>query len=234
MIRGIFQLDKTIAREIMTPRVDMTTAELSTSIEDVARVMLTHGHSKIPVYKTNIDKIEGIAYSMDILRIMSNFDNSRIELANFLRPVLFIPESKTLEDLLTDFQEKHLQMAIVVDEYGGVSGLVTVEDIVEEIVGEIHDEFDRGVPRIKSIGKNQFHVDAGISIDDLKDQIGAPFEGEGFDTLGGFVLHQLGKIPNAGDSLHYNGIHIHITSTSGRRLRSLRLTVPQNQLGEYN
>ena len=234
MIRGVFQLDKTIAREIMTPRVDMTTAELSTPIEDVARVMLTHGHSKIPVYKTNMDKIEGIAYSMDMLRIMSNFDNSQIELANLLRPVLFIPESKTLEDLLTDFQEKHLQMAIVVDEYGGVSGLVTVEDIVEEIVGEIHDEFDRGAPRIKSIGKNQFHVDAGISIDDLKDQIGAPFEGEGFDTLGGFVLHQLGKIPNAGDSLNYNGIHIHITSTSGRRLRSLRLTVPQNQLEEEN
>ena len=115
---------------------------------------------------------DGIAYSMDMLRVMSNFDNSQIELANLLRPVLFIPESKTLEDLLTDFQEKHLQMAIVVDEYGGVSGLVTVEDIVEEIVGEIHDEFDRGAPRIKSIGKNQFHVDAGISIDDLKDQIG--------------------------------------------------------------
>jgi len=118
MIRGVFQLDKTIAREIMTPRVDMTTAELSTPIEDVARVMLTHGHSKIPVYKTNMDKIEGIAYSMDMLRVMSNFDNSQIELANLLRPVLFIPESKTLEDLLTDFQEKHLQMAIVVDEYG--------------------------------------------------------------------------------------------------------------------
>ena len=147
MIRGVFQLDKTVAREIMIPRVDMTCAEVSTSLDQVANIMLSSGHSKIPVYRDELDQIEGIAHSLDILRYMSDPSNlGPSNLTRFLRPVLYVPESKTLEDLLTEFQEKRMQMAIVVDEYGGVSGLATVEDLVDEIVCELHDEFDRGGP----------------------------------------------------------------------------------------
>ena len=140
-----------------------------------------------------------------------------------LRPVFFVPESKTLEDLLTDFQDKRIQMAIVIDEYGGVSGLVTVEDLVEEIVGELHDEFDRRESVIRQIEKNEFYMDAGIDIDDLALTIGTSFAGNGFDTIGGFVLHELGKIPSPGDKFSYNNLSIEVISTVGRRLREIKI-----------
>ena len=224
MIRGVFQLDKTVAREIMIPRVDMNCAEVSTSLDQVANIMLSSGHSKIPVYKDELDRIEGIAHSMDILRFMSDPSNlGESNLTRFLRPVLYVPESKTLEDLLTEFQEKRMQMAIVVDEYGGVSGLATVEDLVEEIVGELHDEFDRSGPKIRKISETEYFMDAGTDIDDVSQIVNVSFEGDGFDTIGGFVLHQLGKIPSAGDKLEYQDIDIEILSTTGRRVRSLRI-----------
>ena len=224
MIRGVFQLDKTIVREIMVPRVDMITADISTPINDVVDIMIREGHSKIPIYKNETDQIEGIAHSMDILgQIRSAESNNGSELKEFLRPVLFIPESKTLEFLLTDFQGKRMQMAIVIDEYGGVSGLVTVEDLVEEIVGELHDEFDQRELGIREVGANEFYMDASIAIDDIALSIGVSFEGEGFDTIGGFVLHELGKIPSPGDNFSYNNLSIEVISTVGRRLREIKI-----------
>ena len=224
MIRGVFQLDKTVVREIMIPRVDMITADISTPINDVVDIMIREGHSKIPIYRNETDQIEGIAHSMDILgQIRSAESNNNSELKEFLRPVLFIPESKTLEFLLTDFQDKRMQMAIVIDEYGGVSGLVTVEDLVEEIVGELHDEFDTRDPGVREVAKNEFYMDASIAIDDIALSIGVSFEGEGFDTIGGFVLHELGKIPSPGDSFSYNNLSIEVISTVGRRLREIKI-----------
>ena len=225
MIRGVFKLDKTVAREIMVPRVDVTAMEILTSLDSLVDTMLSSGHSKIPIYREDLDRIEGIAHSMDILRFLSDANGTRsINLEQYLRPVIFIPESKTLEDLLTEFQEKRMQMAVVIDEYGGVSGLVTVEDLVEEIVGELHDEFDRGESEIRKISDTEYYMDAGIDIDEITQTIGVPFEGEGFDTIGGFVLHQLGKIPSPGDEFSYNGLNIQVISTLGRRLKSLKIT----------
>ncbi len=224
MIRGVFQLDKTVVREIMIPRVDMITADISTSLNDVVDIMIREGHSKIPIYKNETDQIEGIAHSMDILgQIRSAESNDNGELEKFLRPVLFIPESKTLEFLLTDFQDKRMQMAIVIDEYGGVSGLATVEDLVEEIVGELHDEFDTRDLGIREVEKNEFYMDASLAIDDIALSIGVSFEGEGFDTIGGFVLHELGKIPSPGDKFFYNNLSIEVISTVGRRLREIKI-----------
>ena len=224
MIRGVFQLDRTTVREIMTPRVDMINAEITSTIEEISAIMLDTGHSKIPVYKDEVDHIEGIAHSMDVLRFISDSNNVRsIDIEDFLRTVLYVPESKTLEDLLTEFQEKRMQMAIVIDEYGGVSGLVTVEDLLEEIVGEIHDEFDTGEPQIRKIKDGEYYIDARIDIDDLSDTLGISFEGEGFDTIGGFVLHQLGKIPSPTDNLEYNGFNIEVLTTVGRRIKTLRI-----------
>ena len=225
MIRGVFQLDKTTVREIMVPRVDMISAEITSSIEEISAIMLNTGHSKIPIYREDIDHIEGIAHSMDILRFASDANNAMaIDIGTVLRTVLYVPESKTLEDLLTEFQEKRLQMAIVIDEYGGVSGLVTVEDLLEEIVGEIHDEFDSGEPQIKKIKEGEFYIDARIDIDDLSVTLGIEFEGEGFDTIGPFVLHQLGKIPSPSDNLQYNGFNIEVLTTVGRRIKTLKIT----------
>ena len=224
MIRGVFQLDRTTVREIMVPRVDMISTEIGSTIEEISAIMLATGHTKIPVYENEIDRIKGIAHSLDVIRFISDDNNARaISIGQFLRTVLYVPESKTLEDLLTEFQEKRMQMAIVIDEYGGVSGLVTVEDLIEEIVGEIHDEFDTGEPQLKKISATEFQVDAKIDIDDLSDTLGISFEGYGFDTIGGFVLHQLGKIPSPTDNLQYNGFNIEVLTTVGRRIKTLRI-----------
>lgn len=224
MIKGVFELDKKVVREIMIPRVDMTSAEINTPISEIADNMLTTGHSKIPVYSEELDKIKGIIHSMDILQSISDMQNLNSEiLKNKIRPVIFVPESKTLEDLLTEFQEKRMQMAIVVDEYGGVSGLVTVEDVVEEIVGELHDEFDTGDAEVTQITTNEFRVDARIPTDELSEQLGIDFTGIGYDTIGGFVLNELGKIPSPGDSFTYNETKIEVLSTIGRRLKHIKV-----------
>ncbi len=224
MIKGVFELDKKVVREIMIPRVDMTSAEINTPISEIADNMLNTGHSKIPVYSDELDKIKGIIHSMDILQSISDMQNLNSEiLKNKIRPVIFVPESKTLEDLLTEFQEKRMQMAIVVDEYGGVSGLVTVEDVVEEIVGELHDEFDTGDAEVTQITTNEFRVDARIPTDELSEQLGIDFTGIGYDTIGGFVLNELGKIPSPGDSFTYNETRIEVLSTIGRRLKHIKV-----------
>ena len=226
MIKGVFDLDKKVVREIMIPRVDMTTAEINTPIPEIADNMLNSGHSKIPVYLEELDQIKGIVHSMDILKSISDDKNLNGEiLKNKIRPVIFVPESKTLEDLLTEFQDKRMQMAIVVDEYGGVSGLVTVEDVVEEIVGELHDEFDIGEAEVRQITTNEFRVDSRISTDELSNQLGVDFTGIGYDTIGGFVLNQLGKIPSTGDSFTYNDTKIEVLSTIGRRLKHIKVHI---------
>ena len=225
MIRGVVQLDKTTAREIMVPRVDMVAAEMGSTIADLAEQMMKGGHSRIPVYLEDLDQIEGIAYARDVLsQLADNPDASRIAVEKVVRPALFIPESKTLEELLKELQQRRVHMAIVVDEYGGVSGLVTIEDLLEEIVGEIQDEFDVGDPEVERVGDNQFVMDARVSIDQLQELMSVSVEGNGFDTLGGFVYQRLGKIPSPGDAVEYDGLRIEVISTIGRRLKKLRLT----------
>ena len=225
MIRGVVELDDTIAREIMIPRVDMTVAEIGMPIGEMAEMMVEKGHSRIPVFRERLDRIEGIAYARDILGELATRENApQILVESILRPPLFIPESKSLEDLLSEFQTRRVHMAIVVDEHGGVSGLVTIEDLLEEIVGEILDEFDEGEPEIISLSDTEFMMDARTSIDDLNELLGLVVEGDGFDTLGGFVYQRLGKIPNPGDSMDYDGLRIEVISTTGRRLKRLKVT----------
>ena len=225
MIRGVVRLDKTMAREIMVPRVDVVAAELGTPLDKLVEQMVEHGHSRVPVYEDSLDQIKGIAYSRDILADLSgNHDAPASVTAAAIRPALFIPESKTLEELLAEFQESQVHMAIVVDEYGGVSGLVTIEDLLEEIVGEIKDEFDVEEPEVVSVGKDEYLMDAGVSIDQLYELLSVTVEGDGFDTVGGFVYQRLGKIPSAGDAVEYDGLRIEVVSTAGRRLKRLRVT----------
>ena len=225
MIRGVVSLDDTVAREIMIPRGDMVVAEIGTSISDLAEQMIGNGHSRIPIYRETLDRIEGIAYARDILRQLTReaeLPDKAVE--SMVRQALFIPESKTLEELLAEFQETHVHMAIVVDEYGGVSGLVTIEDLLEEIVGEILDEFDIGDPEVESISEGEFMMDARVSIANINEMLGVSLEGDGFDTIGGFIYHRLGKIPSPGDIVEYDGVKIEVISTIGRRLKRLRVT----------
>lgn len=225
MIRGIVQLDKTVAREIMVPRVDMVAVEIETPISELAEHMIKGGHSRIPIYKEHLDNVEGVAYARDILTyLLRSKESSTLPVQILMRPPLFIPESKTLEDLLKDFQQLRTHMAIVVDEYGGVSGVVTIEDLLEEIVGEIEDEFDVLETSIEHVNENEFIVDARTSMDEINELLNVTVKSDGFDTLGGFVYHQLGKIASFGDNVDYDGLNIKVISTVGRRIKRLRIT----------
>ena len=231
MIRAVVRQDKTVSREIMVPRVDMSAVEISTPISQVAETMIESGHSKLPVYRDSPDDIAGFVYSMDLIRVLATGDREEATLQEILRPPLLIPESKTLEGLLREFQDQRVQMAIVVDEYGGVSGLVTVEDLLEEIVGEIEDEFDIDEPEVVDLSRGgdgdpqiDLLIDARIGVDQVAELTGLEIRGEGFDTLGGFVLDRLGRIPGRGDTVDHDGASIQVVSTSGRRLRRLRVT----------
>ena len=222
MIRGIFRLDHTIARVIMVPRVDVVAAEVGLDLAELANLMVAEGgHSRIPVYEGDLDSIVGIAYARDILRVLGSGESSGAAILDVMRPALFIPESKSLEELLSEFLQERVQMAIVVDEHGGVSGIVTLEDLLEEIVGEIHDEFDVYVPEVEALGDNLYAMNAGVSIERMNQLLDVAVEGEGFDTLGGFVFKQLGKIPSPGDAVEYDGIRIEVSSTVGRRPQRL-------------
>ncbi len=222
MIRGIFRLDQTIARVIMVPRVDVVAAEVGQDLAELTNLMVAEGgHSRIPVYEGDLDSIVGIAYARDILRVLSSRGASGVTILDVMRPALFIPESKLLEELLSEFLQERVQMAIVVDEHGGVSGIVTLEDLLEEIVGEIHDEFDVYVPEVEPLGDNLYAMNAGVSIERMNQLLDVAVEGEGFDTLGGFVFKQLGKIPSPGDAVEYDGIRIEVSSTVGRRPQRL-------------
>lgn len=225
MIRGVARLDKTIAREIMVPSVDIVAAKTTTSIKRLAELMVSSGHSRIPVFEDSLDQIQGIIYARDIVDYLNSEQNpSESVRKTTIRPAKFIPETKTLEELLNQFQGEQVHIAIVIDEYGGVSGLVTIEDLLEEIVGEIEDEFDTGESDIESVGNNGFLIDARVSIDQLRELLEVDIEADGFDTVGGLVYQRLGKIPGSGDSVYYDGVKIEVISTVGRGIKKLRVT----------
>lgn len=235
MIRAVVRQDQTVAREIMVPRVDVSAVEISTPIAEVAERMIESGHSKLPVYRETLDQIAGFVYSMDLIRVVGGGETEVGSLEDLLRHPLFIPESKTLEGLLREFQDQRVQMAVVIDEYGGVSGVVTVEDLLEEIVGEIEDEFDVDEPEIVDLAGGEGNaggpdqaldllIDARIGVDQVTELTGVEVHGDGFDTLGGFVLDRLGRMPSRGDTIDYDGLSIRVVSTAGRRLKRLRIT----------
>ena len=225
MIRGVVELDTTIAREIMVPRVDVQAVEIGTPISDVVDRMIESGHSRLPVYRESLDNIEGLVYARDLLKILNDpSDDSTMLIEEMLREPLFIPETKTLEELLTEFQQTRVHIAIVIDEYGGAEGIVTIEDLLEEIVGEIQDEFDYGEPEIEKIADNEYIMDARTSLDDLHDRLDVVVEAEGFDTVGGLVYQRLGKIPTIGEKVTHDSLTIEVVSTVGRRLKMLKVT----------
>ena len=234
MIKGVVQLDQTVAREIMVPRVDIAAVEADTTLDALAEAMNSAGHSRVPVYGDDLDHIEGVAHAKDVLRrIASGLDPTVVTAKAVARPPLFVPESKTLEELLGEFQEQRVHLAVVVDEYGGVSGIVTIEDLLEEIVGEIQDEFDAEEPVIRSIGKSEFLVDARLPIDELNESLGINIAADGFDTIGGLVFDQLGKVPIQGDRVHHDGLSIVVVDTVGRRPNMLRVHRTESDDTEY-
>ena len=204
MIKSVFDLDETLVREIMVPRIDIIGMEQMTSVRDAIDIIRQNRFSKFPLFEDSIDKIRGILYAKDVLPYINSNDNNGIKLTSLMRKPFFVPETKQIDDLLKDFQERRENIAIVVDEFGGTGGLVTVEDIVEEVVGEIHDEFDEEARLLHSLGNGRWLVDAKTTINDLVDEIPIDFpDDREYDTLGGFMFEQFGDIPNVEDVTEY-------------------------------
>ena len=224
MIKGILKMDVVRTREIMKPRVDLITIPLSSNLKDVAELISTSGYSKIPVVGDSIDEVKGIIYAKDALKIHDS-QASKFAIADMMRPAIFVPESQNLEQLLSEFQKRRTRIAIVMDEHGGVSGLVTVTDLIEEIVGELNDEFDQPYPSIHRINENNLIIDAKVSISDLNKEIGSSIQINGYDTIGGLVYKELGKMPVVGDTVNFNDLEIVIQSTVGRRIGRLRVRI---------
>ena len=224
MLNAIVRLDEATAREVMVPRVDMVTVEKESSLRHVAQQMAQTGHSRLPVYDSMPDHIIGVLHARDVLHILSDATDRRA-VKDIIRPTHFIPESKLLDDLLQEMQEKHIQMAIVVDEYGGTEGLVTVEDLLEEIVGELEDEFSalKQDPQVVRIDEGDLLVDPIVSLDELAELMGMPIEESAYDTIGAYVHGALGKVPEAGDEVLLGGLRVRVVSLLGRRMRKLRV-----------
>ncbi|MBM32623.1 MAG: hypothetical protein CL764_07225 [Chloroflexi bacterium] len=228
MIQGILKMDIVKVREIMKPRVDMIVVESDRDLNNVSNLMIEDGYSKIPVIGDSIDDILGIAYARDVLKSVTQHEG-RLKIEEILRPAIFVPESQNLEQLLREFQKHQTRMAIVIDEHGGISGLVTVTDLIEEIVGELIDEFDVKDPDIRRINESITIVDARMTVADLNEEIGTDILAQGFDTIGGLVYKELGKMPEVGDHIEVDNLNITIQSTIGRRIGKLRLYIPQTK-----
>ncbi|RPI21856.1 MAG: HlyC/CorC family transporter [Chloroflexota bacterium] len=222
MIYSIFRLGDTLAREIMIPRIDMTAVDVKEPLEQVIDNLLRSGYSRVPVYEETIDHVLGLLYTKDLLRVWRE-GNSLRSLRELLRPAYFVPEAKKVDELLAEMQSRRVHMAVVVDEYGGVAGVVTLEDIVEEIVGEIQDEFDQAEESpYQEISDGEYVFQGRVGLDDFNEVMGTLLPSEEADTLGGFIYNRVGRVPNAGESMQVDNLLLTVEQVSGRRIRKVR------------
>lgn len=226
MIERVFDFDDTDVADIFTPRTEMVSIENCTSMADAIKVAIETGHSRLPVYKETRDHISGIFYVRDALKYWD--ENKKPELDSLVRKPLFVPETKNVVELLKEMQRSHTQIAIVLDEYGGTAGLVTIEDVIEEIVGEIRDEYDHEEDDyfIKSVSRWHVLADGHVHVSDINKSLGETLipEDEDYETIGGFVLYNLGHIPRSGEEFTYNG-DLHVKTVNADERRVLRVEV---------
>lgn len=223
LINSIFDFRETIASEIMTPSAEMVCADIKTSIPELIRLVNEEGYTRIPIYTDNPDQIVGILHVKDLLRICARGDEADFHLKEFLNPVTFIPESKPITELLREFQLKKMHMVIVVDEFGGVRGLVTLEDVIEEIVGEIDDEHDDEDSGLRVVDERTVIVDAKIDIEEVEAHFRVSLPEGPFESVGGFIIHRLGKVPPAGTVVQENGLSFKVLGADPRRIKSVRI-----------
>ena len=222
MIYSIFQFGDTLCREIMVPRIDVLAVEVKTSLSQAINSLIESGHSRVPVYDDSIDNVIGLLYAKDLLRLQSN-PGEKNSIRKFLRPAYFVPESKKVDELLAEMQARGIHIAVVVDEYGGMAGLVTLEDIVEEIVGEIRDEYDQKEELlVQKISEDEFLFKARVSLDDFNDALGTEVESDQTDTLGGIFYGEMGRVPAEGDIMRIEEWVLTIEEVRGRRIGKIR------------
>ncbi len=221
MIQAVIELGHQRVHEVMVPRIAMVTLAASASLEEEIDKVIEEGHSRIPVYEETIDEIIGILYAKDLLPFLKGSVAERPSLRSILRTPVFVPESMSVDDLLHEFQRRKVHIAIVLDEYGGTAGLLTIEDLLEEIVGEIQDEYDTEEPMVVRLSDDEARVDGRADVDDLAELFDVELELEDedeYDTVGGLVYHQIGSVPNVGDVVEVDGLILTVESTDGRRV----------------
>ncbi len=224
MIYSIFQLGDTLSREIMVPRIDVVALDANSTLEEAVKVVSKSGHSRMPVYHEVIDNNIGLLYAKDLLGVINLEPDKRPDsIRSLVRSAYFIPEAKKADELLSEMLSRRVHMAIVIDEYGGMAGLVTLEDIVEEIVGEIRDEFDQGEEMpYQEIGEDEYLFQARIDLDDFNEIVGTHLTKEVADTLGGWLYGEIGRVPVGGEQVVVDGWQLTVELISGRRIRKVR------------
>jgi CBS domain containing-hemolysin-like protein len=222
MIFSVLRLDETYAREIMVPRIDMQAVDVNSSLRDALEIFIQSGFSRLPVYEETIDNVLGLLYAKDLLTLWKNGGLEGHSVREFVRSAYFVPETRTADALLRDLQARNIHMAIVVDEYGGTAGLVTIENIMEEIVGDIRDEYDidEEIEYIEA-GENEYLIDAGMDVDDLNELLGTDISSDDSDTLGGYIFLTLGRVPIVGEAIDTDDLQMTIRSIDGRRIRKV-------------
>jgi putative hemolysin len=234
MIQAVIELGGQRIHEVMVPRIAMVTLAASATLEEAIDTVIEQGHSRIPVYEDTIDEVIGILYAKDLLPFLKGSVSDRPSIRSILRTPVFVPESMSVDDLLHEFQRRKVHIAIVLDEYGGTAGLVTIEDLLEEIVGEIQDEYDEEEPLIVKISDDEARIDGRADVDDLAElfdtNLGLEDEDE-YDTVGGLIYHRIGGVPKPGDQVVVDGLTLTVESTDGRRVGKVLAVRDRNASG---
>lgn len=228
MIRGVVELSETSVKEVMVPRTDTVFVPVDEARDELMDLIVTSGHSRFPVYADTIDNVIGILYVKDLL--MSLARGQAIDLPTLMRKPYFVPESKHIDALLREFKRRHVHIAVVVDEYGGVSGIVCLEDIIEEIVGEIQDEYDDEREDILKISEGVYLCEARVNLEDLSEELKLELPVEDFDTLGGFVFDLFGKIPVKYEKAVYQGNDFIIQDMEGHKINTVKIVLKREEV----
>jgi putative hemolysin len=221
LLQSIVDFGDTLVREVMTPRPDIVAIKDTATVGDVRALFREQEYSRFPVYKDSLDNIAGFIFVKDLVTLSSDDDARPI--VGLLRPAVFVPETKRVPELLKQFQRQQTQCAIVVDEYGGTAGLVTIEDLLEEIVGEIRDEYDVESEPIVDEGNGRFVVSGKVNIDEVAQRLNVEIEREGFETVGGFLLSHLGRVPALGERFDIDGLTVEVLDAERRRVNKVRI-----------
>jgi CBS domain containing-hemolysin-like protein len=231
MIQSIFEFKDTVVREVMVPRTEMVAVETGVSIQTIIDLTLEHGHSRLPIYKENPDNIVGTLHVKDLLPYWHLPPDLPIP-AEIIRPASFVPETKKIVHLFRELKMEKVHMAIVLDEYGGTSGMVTMEDIIEEIIGEIEDEYDRQEPRLKPLENGRIEVDARLEIEEFENYFNLKIEEKSYETVGGLIIHLLERVPEVGEKIHFQDLEMSILDADKRRIRRLMVERKKEPLGD--
>jgi CBS domain containing-hemolysin-like protein len=222
MLQSIFEFGDTIVREVMVPRTDMVCCPADATLSDFLELIIRSGHSRVPLFEGSTDKIVGVVYAKDLLRNWGANDET-LTLVDVMRTPYFIPETKRIDDLLMDFRTRRVHMAIAVDEYGGTSGLITIEDLLEEIVGDIQDEYDLEIPWLQPQDDGTLLVDARANVEELEEYYDIEIPREKFDTVGGYLFHLLGNVPKKGEKVSDNGLILMVEESDERKIEKVRI-----------